>query len=32
MAKAFSPKMEAKEIKNMMKGDDVCIEWFILKT
>jgi len=32
MAKAFNPKMEAKEIKNMMKGDDVCIERFILKT
>jgi len=32
MAKAFNPKMEVKEIKNMMKGDDVCIERFILKT
>ena len=32
MAKAFNPKMEAKDIKNMMKGDDVCIERFILKT
>jgi hypothetical protein len=32
MAKAFNPKMEAKSIKNMMKGDDVCIERFILKT
>jgi hypothetical protein len=32
MAKTFNPKMEAKDIKNMMKGDDVCIERFILKT
>ena len=32
MAKAFNPKMEAKGIKNMMKGDDVCIERFTLKT
>jgi len=32
MAKAFNPKMEAKNTKNMMKGDDVCIERFILKT
>jgi hypothetical protein len=32
MAKAFNPKMEAKSSKNMLKGDDVCIERFILKT
>jgi hypothetical protein len=32
MVKAFNPKMEAKSIKNMMKGDDVCIERYILKT
>jgi hypothetical protein len=32
MVKAFNPKMEAKCIKNMMKGDDVCIERFTLKT
>jgi hypothetical protein len=32
MAKAFNPKMEAKNSKNMLKGDDVCIERFILKT
>ena len=32
MAKAFNPKMEAKNSKNMLRGDDVCIERFILKT
>jgi hypothetical protein len=32
MAKAFNPKMKAKEIKNMMKGDDVCINRITLKT
>jgi hypothetical protein len=32
MAKAFNPKMEAKEIKNMLKGDDVCILRFIMET
>jgi hypothetical protein len=32
MVKAFNAKMEAKGIKNMMKGDDVCIERFTLKT
>jgi hypothetical protein len=32
MAKAFNPKMEVKNSKNMLKGDDVCIERFILKT
>ncbi len=32
MAKAFNPKMEVKNTKNMLKGDDVCIERFILKT
>ena len=31
MAKAFNPKMEAKNSKNMLKGDNVCIERFILK-
>jgi L-2-amino-thiazoline-4-carboxylic acid hydrolase len=31
IAKAFNPKMEAKSIKNLMKGDDVCIERFTLK-
>jgi hypothetical protein len=31
MAKAFNPKMEAKNPKNMMKGDDFCIERIILK-
>jgi hypothetical protein len=32
MAKAFNPKMQAINSKNMLKGDDVCIERFILKT
>lgn len=32
VAKAFNPKFEAKSIKNMMKGDNVCIERIILKT
>jgi hypothetical protein len=32
MAKAFNPDMEAKCTKNIMKGDNVCIERFILKT
>ena len=32
IAKAFNPKMEAKGVKNMMKGDDVCIERFVLNT
>jgi hypothetical protein len=32
IAKAFNPNMEAKNPKNIMKGDDVCIERFILKT
>jgi hypothetical protein len=29
--KAFNPKMEAKNPKNFMKGDDVCIERIELK-
>lgn len=32
MAKAFNPRMEAKSAGNMMKGDDFCIERFILNT
>ncbi len=30
IAKAFNPKMGAKSIKNLMKGDDVCIEHYFL--
>ena len=32
VAKTFNPKMEVKSIKNLMKGDDVCIERFFLNT
>jgi hypothetical protein len=32
LAKTFNPKMEAKSIKNFMKGDDVCIERFTLNS
>ena len=31
IAKAFNPKMGVKSIKNIMKGDDVCIERFYLE-
>ena len=30
MVKAFNPKMKATFIKNIMKGDDVCIERIVL--
>ena len=31
-AKAFNPKMEAQNPKNLMKGDAYCIERFVLQT
>jgi hypothetical protein len=31
MAQAFNPKMKAIGLKNLMKGDDVCIERFVLE-
>ncbi len=31
MAQAFNPKMKAISLKNLMKGDDVCIERFVLE-
>jgi len=30
MIKAFNPKMKATDLKNIMKGDSVCIERFEL--
>jgi hypothetical protein len=30
-AKAFNPKMHCENPKNLMKGDDVCIERFVLE-
>jgi hypothetical protein len=32
MAKTFNPKMKAKNPKNLMKGDSVCIARFELET
>ena len=31
VAKAYNPKMESKNLKNFMKGDNVCIERIELK-
>lgn len=31
MIKAFNPKMKAVSLKNLMKGDNVCIERFVLE-
>jgi hypothetical protein len=29
--KSFNPKMRAENLKNLMKGDSVCIERFVLE-
>jgi hypothetical protein len=31
LAKAFNPKMKGMSVKNLMKGDGVCIERFVLE-
>ena len=31
IAKAFNPKMKGLGVKNMLKGDSVCIERFVLE-